>query len=186
VLGVRLVPLLVGEGHNVAGMSRTPAKSEHLKALGAEPVICDVFDLDRLCNAVSVFRPDVVLHQLTDLPDDRAHIRQFAGANARMRREGTRNVLAAATAAGADRVVAQSIAWEVPGDGGAAIDEHERLVLDAGGVVIRYGQFYGPGTYFESEMPPSPHVHLDDAARRTLAALDLPRGVMVVTDEQRD
>jgi nucleoside-diphosphate-sugar epimerase len=183
VLGVRLVPLLAGEGHTVAGMTRTPAKADHLKALGAEPVVSDVFDVDRLSDAVCAFRPDVVLHQLTDLPDDAARMPEFAAANARIRREGTRNLLAAAGATGADRFVAQSVAWEVPGDGGAAVEEHERLVLDAGGVVIRYGRFHGAGTFFESEMPPAPRVHLDVAARGTLAALDAPSGVVVVTDE---
>jgi uncharacterized protein YbjT (DUF2867 family) len=185
VLGVRLLSLLIGDGHTVAGMSPTPAKSEHLKALGAEPVICDVFDLDRLSDAVCAFRPDVVLHQLTDLPDDAARIPEFAAANARIRRQGTRNLLTAAAATGAEQFVAQSVAGEVPGDGGTAVDEHERLVLDAGGVVIRYGRFHGPGTYFQSEMPPPPRVHLDDAARQTLAALAAPNGVIVVTDARR-
>ncbi len=99
-----------------------------------------------------------------------------------MRREGTRNLVAAASAAGA-RVVAQSVAWQVPGDGGAAVEEHERAVLDAEGVVIRYGQLYGPGTFFESELPPVPRVHVDAAARRTLPMLDAPSGVVVVTEE---
>lgn len=151
VIGVRLVPLLVAAGHEVVGMTRTPAKCEQLESLGSEPVVCDVFDLEGVAMAVDAFDPDIVVHQLTDLPDDRARIRELAAANARMRREGTRNLVAAGA-----RVVAQSVAWQVPGDGGAAVEEHERAVLDAEGVVVRYGQFYGPGTFFESELPPHP------------------------------
>lgn len=184
VIGVRLVPLLVAAGHDVAAMTRTQAKAEQLRCLGAQPVICDVFDLDALCEAVPAFGAEAVIHQLTDLPDDPAHIPELAGANARMRRQGTRNLLAAANAAGAARFVAQSVAWAIPGDGGAAVEEHEHSVLDAGGVVIRYGQFYGPGTYWETELPSLPRVQIDDAARRTLPALDQPRGVLIVTEDQ--
>lgn len=85
------------------------------------------------------------MHQLNDLPDDHAQFADHADANARMRREGTRNLLAAAQAADTPRFIAQSIAWQIPGDRGAAVSEHERAVLDAGGVIIRYGQLYGPG-----------------------------------------
>jgi len=183
VIGVRLVPLLLAAGHDVAGMTRTSAKVERLRAMGAEPVVCDVFDLERLREAVESFEPDAVIHQLTDLPDDAERIRELAPANSRMRREGTRNLLAAARAAGAAHVVAQSVAWEIPGDGGAAVAEHERAVLEAGGVVVRYGQLYGPGTYFESELPTPPRVHVDEAARRTPPALKQTSGVLVVTDD---
>jgi len=184
VMGLRLVPLLVAAGHDVAAMTRTQAKVERLRGLGAEPVVCDVFDLDAVSQAVSGFGPDVVVHQLTDLPDDPARIPELAGANARMRRQGTHNLLVAANAAGAARFVAQSVAWPIPGDGGAAVKEHEHAVLDAGGVVIRYGQLYGPGTYYEAELPSPPRVQVDDAARRTLPALDHPSGVLIVTDDQ--
>lgn len=184
VIGLRLVPLLVAAGHGVAGMTRSQTKVELLEAVGAEPVVCDVFDLEALCAAVVSFRPEIVVHELTDLPDDRGRIAELGAANSRMRREGTRNLLAAAKAAEVRRFVAQSVAWQIPGDGGAAVEEHERSVLDAGGVVVRYGQFYGPGTYFESEPPPPPRVHVDDAARRTLVALDGPGGVITVTEEQ--
>lgn len=101
-------------------------------------------------------------------------------ANARMRREGTRNLLAAAEAAGASHFVAQSIAWQVPGDAGAAVAELERLVLAANGVVLRYGRLYGPGTYYEHEKPEPPRVHVDEAARRTVPALDATAGVVEV------
>src|SRR3954471_12333191 len=75
VMGVRLVPLLVGAGHEVVAMTRSPAKLDLLRELGAEPVRCDVFDVDALGAAVSAARPDAVIHQLTDLPDD---VRQIA------------------------------------------------------------------------------------------------------------
>ena len=72
------------------------------------------------------------------------------------------------------------MAWELGGDAGAAVREHERAVLDAGGVVLRYGQFTGPGTYYEEEEPSPPRIHVDDAARRTVAALDAPPGSILV------
>lgn len=130
VIGRRLVPLLAAAGHNVAAMIRTQAKAEQLHGLGADPVVCDVFDLDALCEAVRGFGAEAVLHELTDLPDDPRRIPELAGANARMRRQGTRNLLVAANAAGAARFVAQSVAWPIPGDGGVAVEEHEHAVLD--------------------------------------------------------
>ena len=141
MIGDRLVPLLVAAGHEVAGMTRTAAKADRLIALGAQPVICDVFELDALAAAVDAFAPEVVLHQLTDLPDDRARMPDFAEATIRMYREGTSNLVAAAAKAGAGRVVAQSIAWWLPGEAGEALEAHERAVLDSGGVVVRYGRY---------------------------------------------
>ena len=155
VLGVRLVPLLVARQHVVAGMTRSPGKVETLRALGAEPVVCDVYDAAALREAVAAFRPELVMHQLTDLPDDEASLANAGDANARMRREGTRNLLAAAEGAGAARFLAQSVAWELTGAGGAAKEELERTVLGFGGVVLRYGRFYGSGTY-HAEPPRSP------------------------------
>lgn len=184
VIGVRLVPLLVDAGHVVAGMTRSQDKADGLSSIGADPVVCDVYDTDALREAVVAFAPDAVVHQLTDLPDDVASIPMFEAANARIRREGTLNLLAAARACGASRVVAQSVAWELGGDAGAAVREHERAVLAAGGVVLRYGQLYGPGTYFEDEEPPPPRIHVDEAARRTVPALDAPPGLMLVTEDR--
>ena len=71
----------------------------------------------------------------------------------------------------------------MPPGSSAAIDDHERLVLDADGVVVRYGQLYGPGTYYPDDLPSPPRIQIDDAAQRTMALLDAPRGVVVVTDE---
>jgi nucleoside-diphosphate-sugar epimerase len=179
VIGVRLVPLLVAAGHEVAGMTRSRGKVEQLRALGAEPVVCDAFDAAGLRDAVVAFRPEAVVNELTDLPDEQAATNE---ANARMRRQGTRNLLAAAEAAGARHFVAQSIAWKLRGDGGAAVAELERLVLAANGVVVRYGRLYGPGTYYENEKPEPPRVHVDEAARRTVPALSATSGILEVTD----
>jgi nucleoside-diphosphate-sugar epimerase len=182
VLGIRLVPLLVADGHMVAGMTRSPEKASGLRMLGAEPVVCDVFERQALEKAIVSFRPDIVIDELTDLPDDVSLVSRYSAANARMRREGSRNVLAAARAALTSRLLAQSVAWQLAGEGGAAVAEHERSVLAAGGVVLRYGRLYGPGTYFEDEAPPSPRIHVDEAARRTIAALDAASGVLTLVE----
>ncbi len=150
VIGVRLVPQLVVAGHEVAGMTRSPAKVELLRGLGAEPVVCDAFDAHALREAVGAFQPEAVVNELTDLPDQPAAAND---ANARMRREGTRNLLAAAKEAGASRFVAQ------------------------------YGRLYGPGTYYEDDKPEPPRVHVDEAARRTVPALDAASGIIDVTDD---
>jgi uncharacterized protein YbjT (DUF2867 family) len=183
VIGTRLVPLLVGAGHDVAGMTRFPARAEVLRALGATPVVCDVYDAAALRDAVAGYGPDAVIHQLTDLPDDAARIAEHAAANNRIRREGTTHLVAAARAAGARRFLAQSIAWPLSGDGAAAVEELERTVLAANGVVLRYGRLYGPGTYYEGDAPPHPRIHVDEAARRTAAALEAPSGVLTVAEE---
>jgi nucleoside-diphosphate-sugar epimerase len=182
VIGVRLVPLLVAAGHEVAGMTRSLGKVERLRALGAEPIVCDAFDAAALRDAVVAFQPEAVVNELTDLPDEQAATNE---PNARMRREGTRNLLAAAEAARASRFVAQSIAWQLPGDAGAAVAELERLVLAADGVVLRYGRLYGPGTYYEDEEPEPPRVHVEEAARRTVPALYAASGIVEVTDHAR-
>jgi nucleoside-diphosphate-sugar epimerase len=182
VIGVRLAPLLVQAGHAVAGMSRTPAKAPALRELGVQPVVCDVFDLDAVRGAVAAFDPDLVMHQLTDLPDDVARIGDHGERNDRIRLEGTRNLLTAAADAGVRRFLAQSIAWKLPGRRGENTEAFERLVLDAGGVVIRYGQLYGPQTYYPDAPPPPPRVHVDEAARATVGLLDAEPGIVEVVE----
>ncbi len=184
VIGAPLVRQLVQAGHTVAGMTRSEAKAGRLRELGAEPVVCDVFDAAALSEAVTSFGPDAVIHELTDLPDDPAKIPDASAANNRIRREGTRNLIAAAGAASAERFLAESVAFELSGDSGAAVEEHEQAVLDAGGVVLRYGYFYGPGTYHPEDKAPPPAVHVEEAARRTVEALDAPSGVITVLDEE--
>jgi nucleoside-diphosphate-sugar epimerase len=185
VIGVRLVRLLVGDGHVVAGLTRSPEKAGMVSDAGAQPVVCDVFDTATLTTAVTEFAPDVVFHQLTDLPDEAADIARFGERNSRIRGEGTRNLLAAAAAASADRVIAQSISWELPDPRGrAATAEHERAVLQAGGIVIRYGQLWGPETYYPTAPPDPPRIHVDEAARQTLPVLLAPPGLTIVIDDR--
>jgi nucleoside-diphosphate-sugar epimerase len=181
-IGRQLVPLLVAAGHEVAGMTRSEAKVEMLHDLGAEPVVVDVYDAERLREAVVAFGPELVMHQLTDLPQDPAQISTKAADNARVRTEGTRSLIAAAQAAATPRFLAQSIAWRLPGDAHASVDEHERMVLDAGGVVARYGRFYGPGTYHEQNRAEPPYVHVAEAARRTVELLDAPSGIVTIAE----
>ena len=95
VIGIRLVSLLIADGHEVTGMMRSERKAGTLRALGAKPAVCDVYDADALRDAVVRADADAVVHLLTDLPDDMAEIDGFTAANARIRREGTRNLLAA-------------------------------------------------------------------------------------------
>jgi len=84
-----------------------------------------------------------------------------------------------AKAAGADRFVAQSIAWEPRR---ASVEDHERQVLEIGGVVARYGRLYGPGTYYEDELPPPPRIQIDAAARATPPLLDSPPGIATIAE----
>lgn len=184
VIGIRLLPLLVEDGHTVAGMTRSPQNIDRLRALGAEPVVCDVFDAVALTEAVTAFAADTVVHQLTDLPDRVDQLPDFAARNDRMRTEGTRNLVAAARAAGAEHLLAQSIAW-TPAGRGDAVEEHERQVLDAGGVVVRYGQLYGPGTFYDDTIPPHPRIHVDEAARGTPPLIQAPSGVVVLAEDAR-
>jgi nucleoside-diphosphate-sugar epimerase len=182
VIGIRLVPLLVEAGHEVAGMTRSPGKAEPLRELGADPVVVDVYDATMLREAVVGFEAEAVVHQLTDLPDDPSRIPEMAEANTRIRLEGTRNLLDAAAAAGASRFIAQSIAWELPPDRAAPIAAFESMVLDAGGVVLRYGKFYGPGSYFDDEPPSHPRIQIDEAARRTVPMLDARAGTIEIAE----
>ncbi|MFD0586335.1 NAD(P)H-binding protein [Dactylosporangium darangshiense] len=96
MIGLRLIPLLVKAGYVVGGMTRSAGKAEQLRELGAEPIVCDVFDRDALIKAVRDFAPHVILNELTDLPDDAASIGAHAQRNARIRTEGNQNLIDAA------------------------------------------------------------------------------------------
>ena len=183
VIGQRLTPRLVQAGHVVGGLTRSHRKLELLRQFGAEPILCDVFDREALIQAVRDFKPDVVLNELTDLPDDAAQISDFAHLNARIRTEGAWNLIEAARRSGSPKILAQSVAWQLPdGPDAQAVAELERSVLADGGVVLRYGKFYGPGTYNEQQAPEEPRVHIDRAAERTVEALGEPTGVIVIID----
>jgi nucleoside-diphosphate-sugar epimerase len=170
VIGAPLLERLLADGHEVTGMTRSPAKADALRAAGAEPVVADGLDAQAVLSAVVKVRPDAVIHELTAIPrrlDPRKIIRDFELTD-RLRTEGTRNLLAAAQAAGATRFIAQSIAFAYePGPpntvhgendpliadppaqfarSARAIAELERLTLAADGLVLRYGYFYGPGS----------------------------------------
>jgi nucleoside-diphosphate-sugar epimerase len=195
-IGRRLVPLLREAGHDVAGTTRAAAKAETLRALGAEPVVVDVFDAAGLTRAVAAFKPQIVIHQLTDLPPalDPSKMEEATARNARIREEGTRNLVHAALAAGARRMIAQSIAWAyAPGAEPHAEDDPldlgaegrrgvtvagvaalESLTLNAPpleGVVLRYGHLYGPGTG-AAATPGAAPLHVDAAAHAALLAVE--------------
>lgn len=155
-------------------MTRDPARAGSLP----NPIVCDVYDAQRLREAVDTFAPDAVINELTDMPRDPAQI--DATVNTRIRTEGHRNLLAAS---GSAKYLAQSIAVPLAGPAAEAIEELERTTLAAGGIVLRYGIFWGPGTYGGDEPPEhGPRVHVEEAARRTVEALEAPSGVIEVVD----
>jgi NAD(P)H-binding len=182
VIGVRLLRLMLAAGHEVAAMTRTPKKLDELRTSGAIPVLGNILDQESLSAAIKDFHPDLIVHQVTDLPDEIEKIAEFGLANARIRSVGTRNLLAAAQLVGASGFLAQSIAWP----GGAVLESHENAVLLAGGTVLRYGRFYGQGTYYEDDPPPHPRIHVDVAARRTMAFLRGLPGVFSITETETE
>jgi nucleoside-diphosphate-sugar epimerase len=197
VISRSLIPLLRDAGHSMTGMTRTAKGREKLQSLGIEAVIVDVFDREKLRQAVIAAAPAVVIHQLTDLSAglDSAIQAEVLTRNARLRREGTANLVDAAWAAGAKRLIAQSIAWAyAPKDPpyqetdpldatasglrgisvGKGVIPLETAVLgqpDMEGVVLRYGELYGPGTWSAEPTGPSP-VHVDAAAYAAFLAID--------------
>jgi nucleoside-diphosphate-sugar epimerase len=183
VIGIRVLPLLASGGHVVAAMTRSPQKADQLQALGGEPVVCDVYDLEALTAAVVAFAPEAVMHQLTDLPDALDELSERAAKNDRMRSEGTRNLIAAAQDAGAHHFVAQSIAWR-PARGDEVVKQHERQVLAIHGIVARYGRLYGPGTYYENELPAHPRIQIDAAAHATPPLLHASPGITTLAEPE--
>src|ERR1700741_2968403 len=138
VIGQRLIPRLVQAGHVVGGLTRSPSKTDLLSHLGAEPILCEVFNREALIQAVRDFKPDVVLNELTDLPDDAEQISELADLNARIRTEGTRNLIEAARRSGAPKIVAQSVAWQLPeGPEAQAVAARQRALLHEGCVLLR-------------------------------------------------
>jgi nucleoside-diphosphate-sugar epimerase len=177
-LGTHLVPQLVANGHEVFGMTRTAAKRDAVRELGARPVVADGLDPVAVARAVAESEPDVIVHQLTALSGamDMRHIDRFFATTNRLRTEGTDHLLAAGRAAGVRRFVAQSFAgWPFARTGGPVKSEEDpldphppaalRATLEAirsledavtgigwgEGLVLRYGGFYGPGTGMSSD-----------------------------------
>jgi len=183
-IGKRLVPLLAS--HEVFGTTRFADKADALRKLGAEPVIVDVFDAASLARAVLAAKPQIIIHQLTDLPPglDAARMADAAARNARIRIEGTKNLIAAALAAGARRFIAQSIAWEPQGVSAEGVASLERQTLQAHGIVLRYGRLYGPGTG-KDDAPAELPCHVDVAARAAVTAVeDGGPGIVRVLDSE--
>ena len=228
-IGSRLVPQLVEAGHQVTAITRSKEKLGKLYDLGAEAVACDVFDAGRLGSVVARAEPDAVINELTDLPQslNPRRLKEYYAANNRVRREGTANLLSAARGAGVRRFLIQGAAYWYAPTGGPVKTEEAPLYLDAPspigpavetikeveeavltadgieGIVLRYGMFYGPGTWYAKDgdvgrqvrkrrYPMIGHgegtfsfIHIDDAAAATVAALERARpGVYNVVDNE--
>jgi nucleoside-diphosphate-sugar epimerase len=227
-IGRPLVRQLLAAGHEVTGMTRREENAEAIRAAGAKAVVCDVFDAAGLEGVVREAAPEVVVHELTSLPsrlDPKA--KDALAPTNRLRSEGTRNLIAAAKAAGARRLIAESVAFfyvpegdwvksedapafgDAPGPFGeatAALADLERQVTGAEGlegVVLRYGWFYGPGTYYDRDGSQTEDFHkrrmpivgkgsgifsfvqVEDAASATVAAVERGEpGVYNVVDDE--
>ena len=226
-IGRPLVPKLLAAGHEVIGMTRREERAAEIRAAGAAAVVCDVFEPAALNEAVAAARPEVVLHALTALPAKFKPKSDYLAATNRVRTEGTRNLIAAARDAGARRLVAESVAFFYEPQGDWVKDEEAPLFVDppgrfaAGrealvelegavtgtegleGLVLRFGWFYGPGTYYarggslgeETLKRRNPvvgagtgtfsFIHIADAADAFVAAVDRggPGLYNVVDDE---
>jgi nucleoside-diphosphate-sugar epimerase len=205
IIGRRLIRTLVSAGHDVVATTRLADKLAELAELGAHGVVVDVYDADRLASAVKDAAPDLILDELTDLSE------YDTDANARLRREGTANIVAAAKSAGVGRMLVQSSAWIFP-DGeapateddpivpGTAVDEMEQLTRSLPhATVLRYGMLYGPGTWYApggrianavvaGQVPATEAItsfaHIDDVVAATVQALDWPDGTYHVVDDE--
>jgi nucleoside-diphosphate-sugar epimerase len=230
VIGRPLVRQLVEGGHEVTGMTSREAGRAAIEAAGATAVVCDALDAGAARDAVAAAAPEVIVNELTKLPrdyDPRRLDASFYEPTSRIRTEGGGNLIEAALAAGVRRFVTQSIAFLYAREGPMVVDEdarpatdapppfgdavravvsHERAALDADGVeslVLRYGWFYGPGTYYASDGSiaamvrkrrfPIPSgadglfsfVHVDDAAAATVIACERgPQGIYNVVDDE--
>jgi nucleoside-diphosphate-sugar epimerase len=205
-IGRRLAPLLLENGWRVFGSTRSLDKAAELKKAGVEPVVVDVFEADALRNHLYEIRPEVVIHQLTDLPYalEASKMTAALARNARLRDVGTHNLVTAAVHAGARRLIAQSISFiydegakphretdpllpvthPVYGETVQGVLSLERQVTEAPleGLVLRYGLIYGPGTGFDAPIAPG-SVHVDAAAKAAeLAVTRGERGIYNVAE----
>jgi len=219
VIGRQAIPILTAAGHQVTGLARAPARLPD-----AEVVAADALDATAVAGAVRWAAPDVIVHMLTAIPDpvDPRHLARDMALTNRLRTQGTANLLAAA---GGARVIAQGVAYAYDPAGSpvkdedaplwhhppsqfapvvAAADEQERRVTAAGGLVLRLGHLYGPGSSYAPDgglarrlrggrLPligdgasMFSFIHAHDAATAILAAVDHPAasGVLNVVDDQ--
>lgn len=204
-IGRQLVPMLVAAGHEVTGTTRSADRAAWLEDAGARPILLDVLDAGRVREALLAVAPQVVIHQLTDLASgfDADSLRR----NARLREVGTANLVEGMLAAGARRLVAQSIAW-LYADGPLPHTEADPLIDPASdpenvslpgvltlerlvtrtpgidGLVLRYGSLYGPGTVSAERAPGPTSVHVAAAARAAVLAVTRGGpGIYNVVDE---
>jgi nucleoside-diphosphate-sugar epimerase len=207
-IGRRLMPLLLKAGHDVTGMTRSREVARELEGAGVRPAIADVYDAAALERAVVDARPDIVMHQLTDLPrvlGDEAELAAAYPRNARIRTEGTHNLVAAAQAAAARRFIVQSVAFAyAPGkqpyvetdplnvaDGprvvtvrAAANMEEQVLASGMEPIMLRYGLLYGPGTWSEGPAR-QPPLHVDAAAQAALLTVtSRATGIFNIADDE--
>ena len=199
-IGRRLTLLLRRAGHEVVGTTRSETKAAALLALGATPAVVDVYDAQKLKLAVFAASPDIIVHQLTDLPQviDANTLPAALAANAKLRIEGTKNLVEAALSLGVRRMIAQSIAFAYAAGNPPLTEDHpispeqagvialERAVTQTpgiDGVVLRYGRLYGPGTWTMSPNGPAP-LHVDDAAHAaSLALTKAPAGIYNIAED---
>ncbi len=193
-IGRRLTPLLCAAGHTVVGTTRSAEKADAIAKLGAAPVVVDVFDAPALARAVAAAAPQVMIHQLTDLAfaPGTPQYNEGLERNARLRIEGTPNLVAAAKTTGVRRLISQSIAFVyAPGDGmrvesdpldlattgvrkrtvDGVVALEDATLQTSEGIVLRYGLLYGPGTWFERDKRGKPGLHVDAAAQAALLAV---------------
>jgi len=201
-IGRRLTPLLLDAGFAVYGLTRDPAKARELEARGVHAIVGDVYAAAALAAAVSSAQPEIVVHQLTDLPqarEDRTDPKALER-NARVRVEGTKHLVDAALQCGVKRIVAQSIAFAyaagpephaeadpLDAQTRSSVITLERLVLESpplSGTVLRFGSLYGPGTWYGEPTGNVP-VHVDAAARATMLAIEHgAAGIFNVAEER--
>lgn len=206
VIGLPLCKMLIEAGYIVYGTTRSAEKAKTLEAIGVKPVVVDVFNAAALSQAMQAAKPDIVQHQLTDLPDG-LKAEEMAAAlvrNARIRDEGTRNLVQAAQQAGVKKLVAQSIGFvyapsenahteESPlldfgepayGETAKAVHSLEQQVLNRGmdGVVLRNGWLYGANSGIEQPVDFVPPLHVHAAAFAAFLAIDAPQGIYNVSD----
>jgi nucleoside-diphosphate-sugar epimerase len=164
VLGRATLPHL--KGHDVLGLTRARKKLPLLQTLGAEGVVCDVYDSRQLIRLAEEQRPHVVVNFVTDLSAG------ISEANNRARREGGRNLVSAAEAAGSRRLILESVAFSLDRPAAEAVEQMEQTALESaiGVLILRFGRLWGPSTWYR-EPPEPPAIHIDDAAIRAAALI---------------